>query len=106
MDSTYIPHLVHGDTDKVYTFPLPHLQIDLSFLLDRERGCECLNDDNDHPYTNALHSGPEYLESDGDEQVPIIGYSLIPRLLPTLCIAGLVLALTSRPVIQKSGGEA
>ena len=42
--------------------------MDLSFLLE-SRGCECLNNDDDHPLKNALKPGPKYLESDCDEQV-------------------------------------
>ena len=42
--------------------------MDLSFLLDSNE-CECLNEDDDHPFKNALKSGAEYLESDCDEQV-------------------------------------
>jgi len=34
------------------------------------KGCECLNQNSDHPYTNALYSaGDSYLESDCDEQM-------------------------------------
>ena len=44
------------------------MQMELSFLLE-SRGCECLNEDDDHPFKNALQPGPEYLESDCDEQV-------------------------------------
>ena len=43
-------------------------QMDLSFLLE-SRGCECLNERDDHPFRDALQPGPEYLESDCDEQV-------------------------------------
>ena len=44
------------------------MQMDLSFLLE-SRECECLNKNDDHPFKNALQSGPKYLESDCDEQV-------------------------------------
>ena len=37
------------------------------------KGCECLNQNSDHPYTNALYSaGDSYLESDCDEQVSYV----------------------------------
>lgn len=32
-------------------------------------GCECLNESDDHPFTEALSSGRGYLESDTDEQL-------------------------------------
>lgn len=35
----------------------------------REEGTECLNQDDDHPYTNCLMKGPECLKSDCDEQL-------------------------------------
>ena len=44
------------------------MQMDLLFLLESKK-CECLNQDDDHPLKNALRPGPEYLESDCDEQV-------------------------------------
>ena len=44
--------------------------IDLSPMINKS-GCECLNQNNDHPYTNALFSAETdtFLESDADEQV-------------------------------------
>lgn len=36
-----------------------------------KKGCECLNQTGDHPFTNAVFSSADntYLESDADEQV-------------------------------------
>jgi len=35
----------------------------------QRKGCECLNQNSEHPYTNALTPGDSYLESDCDEQM-------------------------------------
>ena len=45
-----------------------HIQIDLIPMISKA-GCECLNESDDHPFTEALSSGGGYLESDTDEQV-------------------------------------
>lgn len=51
--------------------PLLYVQESLCDLLDR-RGSECLNQKDEHPYTDALLPGPlQYLESDDDEQLII-----------------------------------
>merc|ERR1711936_714215 len=42
--------------------------MDLSTFIDKARS-ECLNEDDDHPYTHCLASGGGYLQSDCDEQV-------------------------------------
>ena len=44
------------------------LQMDLSSFLDKKL-CECLNEDDDHPYAHCLTSGGGYLASDCDEQL-------------------------------------
>lgn len=36
-------------------------------------GCECLNESDDHPFTQALSSSGGFLESDTDEQVRMAG---------------------------------
>lgn len=41
----------------------------VSFI--HKSGCECLNESDDHPFTNCLQSGASYLESDCDEQLII-----------------------------------
>merc|ERR1712032_670800 len=33
------------------------------------QGTECLNEDDEHPYSGCLHAGPEFLQSDCDEQL-------------------------------------
>merc|ERR1719411_1088686 len=42
--------------------------MDLSSFLDKKL-CECLNEDDDHPYAHCLTSGGGYLASDCDEQL-------------------------------------
>lgn len=42
--------------------------IDLIPMINKA-GCECLNESDDHPFTEALSSGGGYLESDTDEQL-------------------------------------
>jgi thioredoxin len=34
-----------------------------------KQGTECLNEDDEHPYINCLYTGPEFLQSDCDEQL-------------------------------------
>ena len=43
-------------------------QMDLGKFLNK-KGCECLNEADDHPYTHALNSDGGFLESDCDEQL-------------------------------------
>ena len=45
------------------------VQVDLADTIDKTKS-ECLNEDDDHPFTQALHGGGGYLQSDCDEQVP------------------------------------
>lgn len=47
---------------------LSTLQIDLIPMINKA-GCECLNESDDHPFTQALSSSGGFLESDTDEQV-------------------------------------
>lgn len=47
-----------------------YLQIDLISMINKT-DCECLNESDDHPFTQALSSSGGYLESDTDEQVRI-----------------------------------
>lgn len=47
---------------------LSTLQIDLIPMINKS-GCECLNESDDHPFTQALSSTGGFLESDTDEQV-------------------------------------
>lgn len=42
--------------------------MDLNTFLDKN-ACECLNEDDDHPYTHCLTSGGGFLQSDCDEQL-------------------------------------
>lgn len=42
--------------------------MDLASFLDKSR-CECLNQDDEHPYEHALNAGGGYLASDCDEQL-------------------------------------
>lgn len=42
--------------------------MDLIFFINKS-GCECLNESNDHSFTDCLQSGGGFLESDCDEQV-------------------------------------
>ena len=46
------------------------LQMDLGLFIDKS-GCECLNESDDHHLSAALAKGPDYLESDCDEQVHV-----------------------------------
>lgn len=57
-----------GGGESSSTFPGGHL--DLSSFINKS-GSECLNDSDDHPFTNCLNSNPGYLESDCDEQLII-----------------------------------
>lgn len=43
-------------------------QMDLGLFINKS-GCECLNESDDHHFSAALAKGPDYLESDCDEQV-------------------------------------
>jgi len=42
--------------------------MDISTFLDK-KACECLNEDDDHPYAHCLKSGGGFLQSDCDEQL-------------------------------------
>lgn len=42
--------------------------MDLGIFINKS-GCECLNESDDHHLSAALAKGPDYLESDCDEQV-------------------------------------
>jgi thioredoxin len=42
--------------------------MDIGTFLDK-KACECLNEDDDHPYTHCLKSGGGFLQSDCDEQL-------------------------------------
>jgi thiol-disulfide isomerase/thioredoxin len=44
--------------------------LDLATFIQKNQ-CECLNECDDHPFTNALNSGPTFLASDCDEQLII-----------------------------------
>ena len=44
-------------------------QMDLGTFINKS-GCECLNESDDYHLPAALAKGPDYLESDCDEQVP------------------------------------
>ena len=44
--------------------------MDLGTFINRS-GCECLNESNSHQLSAALAKGPDYLESDCDEQVEV-----------------------------------
>ena len=49
---------------------------------------ECLNENDSHPFKNALTAGKEYLESDCDEQLIIFLTFQMPVKLHTLQIVG------------------
>ena len=59
----------------------------LNSLIDKT-GSECLNQSDSHPFTNALTSGKEYLESDCDEQLIIALAFHMPMKLHSLQIVG------------------
>ena len=42
--------------------------MDLGIFINKS-GCECLNESDDHHLSAALAKGPDFLESDCDEQV-------------------------------------
>ncbi|KAK7080072.1 Thioredoxin-like protein 1 [Halocaridina rubra] len=60
-------HYGDGDSDEVEESGVPG-HIDLIPMINKA-GCECLNESDDHPFTEALSSGGGYLESDTDEQL-------------------------------------
>ena len=47
------------------------LQVNLASLIDHS-GSECLNESDDHPFTNCLKTNAKYLESDCDPQLIIV----------------------------------
>lgn len=55
---------------------LINLQMDLSPFISKSH-CECLNEADDHPFTNCMSNSQTYLESDCDEQVSGIHPSLV-----------------------------
>ena len=58
-------------------------QMDLGTFINKS-GCECLNESDDHHLSAALAKGPDYLESDCDEQVHVQLYihKIINNALP------------------------
>lgn len=60
-------HYGDGDTEEVEDCGVPG-HIDLIPMINKA-GCECLNESDDHPFTQALSSAGGYLESDTDEQL-------------------------------------
>jgi len=62
-------HYTDADAAEVPDSGVPG-HMDLLALLDK-RGCECLNQNSDHPYSNVLFNSSEQtrLESDADEQI-------------------------------------
>ena len=46
-------------------------QVNLASLIDHS-GSECLNESDDHPFTNCLKTNAKYLESDCDPQLIIV----------------------------------
>ena len=42
--------------------------MDLTSFLEKNK-CECLNENDDHPYAHCIQSGGGFLESDCDEQL-------------------------------------
>lgn len=51
-------------------------QMDLGIFINKS-GCECLNESDDHHLSAALAKGPDFLESDCDEQVHKLQNNLI-----------------------------
>lgn len=61
------------------------LQMDLGIFINKG-GCESLNESDDHHLAAALAKGPDFLESDCDEQVHVLQRNLIYRELDcSLC---------------------
>lgn len=51
-----------------FTFSIYLSQMDLGTFINKS-GCECLNESDDYHLPAALAKGPDYLESDCDDQV-------------------------------------
>ncbi|XP_042878786.1 thioredoxin-like protein 1 [Penaeus japonicus] len=60
-------HYGDGDSEEMEDSGVPG-HIDLLPMVNKS-GCECLNESDDHPFTQALNSAGGYLESDTDEQL-------------------------------------
>lgn len=60
------------------TFTCDCFQIDLMPMINKS-GCECLNESDDHPFTQALSSSGGYMESDTDEQVIELSFIYLPE---------------------------
>ncbi|KAG7158767.1 Thioredoxin-like protein 1-like [Homarus americanus] len=60
-------HYGDGEGEEVEDSGVPG-HIDLMPMINKA-GCECLNESDDHPFTQALSSAGGYLESDTDEQL-------------------------------------
>ncbi|XP_045601804.1 thioredoxin-like protein 1 [Procambarus clarkii] len=60
-------HYGDGEGEEVEDSGVPG-HIDLIPMINKA-GCECLNESDDHPFTQALTSAGGYLESDTDEQL-------------------------------------
>nr|XP_027227720.1 uncharacterized protein LOC113819725 [Penaeus vannamei] len=60
-------HYGDGDNEEMEDSGVPG-HIDLLPMVNKA-GCECLNESDDHPFTQALNSAGGYLESDTDEQL-------------------------------------